>query len=308
MNSKYRIYPWIAAARLRTLPLAASGVLMGGVLAAIRCHEVDVLIFLQILMLATLLQVLSNYANDYGDYFGGADHSARKGPRRQLQSGTIQPEKMKIMIVALSALSLFLGLSLAFQVFGAGNIWFYTFTFLGAVSIWAAVKYTVGQNAYGYRALGDLFVFLFFGLVAVLGGYTLLTIHECWTWALLLPATSVGLLSVGVLNLNNIRDMESDFLAGKRTVPHLLGIQWAKIYQSALVVLAVVALSVFNLLHHSSLPTYIYLVLVYGFGRHILKVWRYDPDRYDPLLKELSLLTIFLVITFALGHGLANFF
>ncbi|WP_291785670.1 1,4-dihydroxy-2-naphthoate octaprenyltransferase, partial [Cecembia sp.] len=201
---------WMHAIRLRTLPLALSCIFMGSFLAAYTGH-----LRWEVLILAALttvfLQILSNLANDYGDSVHGADSVERKGPIRAVQSGLISLKEMKRAMFILAGLSLLTGLVLLYV---AVQNWvtFSLFLFLGLLAIWAAISYTSGKNPYGYVGLGDLSVFLFFGLLGVAGTYFLHSLSL--SWSILWPAFSLGCFSTAVLNINNIRDIESDQKAG----------------------------------------------------------------------------------------------
>ncbi|MGB0428617.1 MAG: 1,4-dihydroxy-2-naphthoate octaprenyltransferase, partial [Flavobacteriales bacterium] len=234
MNTNIKLNRWIKAARLRTLPLAFSSIFLGSAIAYFYGKfELNILI---LTLLTTLcLQILSNFSNDYGDSIHGADHSKRKGPSRAVQSGEISLESMKKVMILFAALAFFFGLSLLVISFNIWSISFFVFLFLLLVSIFAAITYTSGNNPYGYKALGDLSVFIFFGIFGVtLNCYLHLSV---WSWMSLLPAAAVGLMSVAVLNLNNMRDMESDALAGKNTIAIALGFKASKWYQYSLTLL-----------------------------------------------------------------------
>ncbi|HET9054759.1 MAG TPA: 1,4-dihydroxy-2-naphthoate octaprenyltransferase, partial [Cyclobacteriaceae bacterium] len=211
---------WVDAFRLRTLPLALSSILMGGFLAAsVSAFRWDV--FLLCIITTILLQILSNLANDYGDSIHGADSADRKGPSRAVQSGKISAAQMRTAMIVFVILSLAGGTSLLFVAFGFNWNAILFFLGLGALSILAAIAYTVGRRPYGYAGLGDISVFIFFGLVGVMGSLYLFTKAIHWQDAL--PAISCGLFSVGVLNINNIRDIESDKKAGKYSIPVRIG-------------------------------------------------------------------------------------
>lgn len=228
------IKPWIAAARLRTLPLAFSVIVMGAALAY-NGHHFQLSILVWSLLTTLFLQVLSNYANDYGDSQNGADNALRVGETRAVQSGQIAPQQMLIGIAVTTMLALFSGLSLLHTAFKAFDVKFFLFFALGLVCIVAAIKYTAGKNPYGYAGLGDVSVFLFFGLVGVLGSYFLHALRFP-NFLLFMPAYSCGVFSVAVLNLNNMRDILPDTMAGKRTIPVQIGFKNAKQYHLFLLV------------------------------------------------------------------------
>ena len=213
------MHNWITALRLRTLPLAFSSIGMGAFLAA--SHSGFKLNVFTLALLTTLcLQILSNLANDYGDSVHGADNADRVGPSRAVQTGSISQKKMKVAIGIAALLSLTSGLSLI----AIAEVSFHTFLVfagLGILSIFAAILYTNGRVPYGYIGLGDICVYMFFGLLGVGGTYFLML--GSFSYDLFLPASACGLFTVGVLNVNNIRDIESDLVAGKKSIPGRLG-------------------------------------------------------------------------------------
>lgn len=283
---------WISAARLRTLPLASAGILMGYALAE-EIIKVDHLTFFLCLGTAIGLQILANFANDYGDFQKGTDNQNRIGPIRQLQSGKIKPRQMKIAMVGLAVICLVMGITLVFRTVGVS--WpMLLFILLGLVSIWAAVSYTVGQNAYGYRAQGDIFVFLFFGLLAVLGSAYLFSGQVLGLW--ILPALFVGCNSVGVLNLNNMRDLENDLRMGKMTTAGKMGLRGAKIYQSVMLGIGFFSLLIYDL--NRNMKFHIALDMVVGLITVIIlyQTWTRSGKDLNPLLRNLSLLTFFAVL------------
>ena len=221
---------WIEAARLRTLPLSVSGIIVGSIYALSNPTETintptEVFswkIFGFALLTTLGLQVLSNFANDYGDGVKGTDNADRVGPLRAIQSGAITPQAMKKAIIITSLLTLLSAITLIYFAFGQDNFGYSIFfLLLGIAAIVSAIRYTVGNSAYGYRGFGDLFVFIFFGLVSTLGVNFLYSKEV--DPLLILPAVSIGLLSVGVLNLNNMRDEESDRKSGKNTIVVQMG-------------------------------------------------------------------------------------
>lgn len=230
---------WISAARLRTLPLALSSIIMGAVLAqSVFMFRWDV--FGWAVLTTVLLQVLSNFANDYGDTKNGADTGDRIGPARAVQSGEITPKQMLNAILLTGMAALVSGIYLLYIAFGGfASVYFRVFLGLGLLAIVAAYTYTAGKRPYGYIGLGDISVFLFFGLTGVVASYFLYTLH--FEWPLLLPGTACGALAMGVLNINNIRDMESDKKAGKITIPVRLGRQKALVYHWLLLAVAMAA-------------------------------------------------------------------
>ena len=231
-----QISVWLAAARLRTLPLSVSGILVGNGIAYLE-ESFSWAIFIFALLTTIAFQVLSNFANDYGDGVKGTDNENRLGPKRVLQQGLLTRAALKRGIILTAAISMLLALILIHIAFGSAD-WGKALFFiaLGLASIIAAITYTVGESAYGYYALGDIFVFLFFGGVSVIGSYYLQT--QTLDMLLILPAASIGLLSTAVLNLNNLRDMNNDQRSNKLTVPLLLGFDKGRMYQVILIVSA----------------------------------------------------------------------
>ncbi|MEP1983406.1 MAG: 1,4-dihydroxy-2-naphthoate octaprenyltransferase, partial [Maribacter dokdonensis] len=223
-----KVKAWLNAARLRTLPLSISGIFVGTALAAYY-GATNVTIFILALCTTIGLQVTSNFANDYGDGVKGTDGDDRIGPKRALQSGLLTAAELKRGIYISIVINAVLIISLIFTSFGIKDVLYpVLFLVLGALAIWAAIKYTVGKSAYGYQGLGDVFVFIFFGLVSVLGSMFLyLKFIDLFA---VLPAIAIGLLSVGVLNLNNMRDIKSDTAVGKNTLAVKMGLSKAKKY------------------------------------------------------------------------------
>jgi len=293
------IKPWISAFRLRTLPLALSVIAMGSFLAAAH-GQFRWQVLLLALLTTLLLQILSNLANDYGDSIHGADSGDRKGPSRAVQSGQITPGNMKNAVFIAAALSLVCGLLLLWVALGSNLKLFLSFLGLGVFSILAAVGYTNGKKPYGYAGLGDLSVFVFFGLVGVIGSYFLYT--QTFAWQVALPALSVGFFSVGVLNVNNIRDIESDKAAGKYSIPVRIGRQKAVVYHWLLLISGLGSASVFVLLANGPHTSWLFLVslpLFWKVGRGVQSTS--DPMQLDPYLKMMALSTMLFVLAFGIG-------
>jgi len=284
---------WLEAARLRTLPLSISGILVGSFYAYKHYSDSpNYWIIFGLAFLTTLgLQVLSNFANDYGDGVKGTDNKDRIGPQRAIQSGAITPEQMKKGIIIVSVATLIIAISLIYASFGSDNFGFSLFFFvLGLAAITAAIKYTVGKSAYGYRGLGDLFVFIFFGLVSVLG--TNFLFAQTLDIKLFLPAISVGLLSVAVLNLNNMRDRESDIKAGKNTLVVKIGAQNAKRYHIGIVVTAMLLGLAFAIWSDFEWKQYLFVLAYLPLLKHLKTVIdNKDPKALDPELKKVALST-----------------
>lgn len=291
---------WISAFRLRTLPLALSCIFVGSLLAAADgFHSLFTTVFAVVTTL--FLQILSNLANDYGDGVKGTDNEQRIGPQRTVQSGAVSRKEMKFAVILFSVLSLASGIFLSYGSLPEDELpVFFGFVLLGAAAVWAAVKYTVGSGAYGYRGMGDLFVFLFFGIVGVCGTYYLHGSQLPLT--IFLPASAVGMLSAGVLNLNNMRDLDNDRESGKNTLPVLLGIRFARIYHTFLLVLPVLFTATYIFLKDYTLWNFLYLATLPLLGYNLRVVFRSrNPSDLDPLLKQLALTTFVFSVLFGIG-------
>ena len=295
-----KISSWIGAARLRTLPLSISGILVGSSIAW-RDGFFDIAIFSLALGTTLGLQVLSNFANDYGDGVKGTDNEDRIGPARAIQSGLITQKDMLSAIIVTAITTLLLAVLLIYASFGQDK-WLEALFFfgLGIAAIIAAMKYTMGDSAYGYKGLGDIFVFVFFGLVAVYGSYYLYS-HE-HDLISFLPAVSVGLLSVAVLNLNNLRDRISDEKAGKMTLVVKLGESRAKDYHYTLVLGALFCLLIYSVVTSEDLNDFLYLLAFIPLFFHLYRVVNNEnPKALDPELKVVALSTFGIAILFMIG-------
>lgn len=296
-----KLLAYIKAARLRTLPLSVAGIVMGSALAY-SAGYFRWSVFLLALFTTVLFQVLSNFANDYGDGVKGTDNANRIGPERAVQSGKITRRQMKFTVVATAVLSIFSAMVLIYVSFGKENLLYVLIFFLlGLLCVVAAIKYTVGKSAYGYRGLGDVFVFVFFGLVSVLGSY-FLYLHQL-NWKIFLPATTVGLLSVAVLNLNNMRDYENDKQMGKNTLVVKMGIDLAKYYHYYLVVLAIVSMLAFSALNLQMRWRLLYVLSFIPLIIHLFSVKRNKNLKdLDKELKIVAFSTFFLSVLFFVGQ------
>lgn len=296
-----KINSWVSAARLRTLPLSVSGIIVGTTIAAEQGFF-NIGIFSLALATTLGLQVLSNFANDYGDGVKGTDNQDRVGPQRAIQSGLITQKEMLHGIIVTASVTLLFAILLIYVAFGKENLGYALFFFLlGVGAIAAAIKYTVGKSAYGYRGLGDVFVFIFFGLVAVYGSYFLYSPQ--WNWLVLLPAFSIGFLSMGVLNLNNMRDRNSDEKAGKNTLVVKLGENNAKNYHYVLILSAILCLLIFTVLTLDGFEDFLYIPALVPLILHLKRVVENDkPTLLDPELKILALSTFATAILFGLGQ------
>lgn len=291
------IKTWLKAFRLRTLPLAFSCILLGSFLAG---EFLNPIILCFALLTTLFLQILSNLANDYGDYTSGTDNENRVGPQRTLQAGLITKAQMKTAIIIFSVLSLTSGIYLIKLSLGEFSLVFALFVLLGLAAIAAAIKYTMGKNPYGYSGYGDVFVFLFFGIVGVGATYYLHT--QTLNWNILFPASSIGFLSSGVLNLNNLRDIENDRASNKNTLVVKLGLQNGKRYHRLLLIMAVACFITFNILQQNTdYKHYIYFILLFFLGKHLKFVMQNnDPQKFNPELKKLALTTLL----FSLLYGI----
>jgi len=299
---------WIQAARLRTLPLALASMLMGCFLAAMNGFF-DFKIASLIILTALLLQILSNYANDYGDSIHGADHKDRVGPKRTVQEGKITISQMLNAVILFSVLSFISGVSLLLVAidFQDSNNWktLIFFLGLGLFCIAGAVLYTAGKKPYGYMGLGDIAVLIFFGWVAGGGTYFLqaqvYTHFETISWDIFLPATSCGLFAVGVLNLNNIRDINSDILANKNSIPVRIGKEKASIYHASVIILAWFCAILFLVLNYQKISNLIFVSTCPLFAWNITQVFKRKDMQLDPLLKQLALSTLLFVLLFGVS-------
>jgi 1,4-dihydroxy-2-naphthoate octaprenyltransferase len=299
---------WIEAARLRTLPLSVSGIIVGSMYAL--AHPTDEILtptdvfnwrLFGFAILTTLgLQILSNFANDYGDGMKGTDNEDRIGPKRAIQSGVITPAAMKRAIIITSFLTLLSAIALIYYAFRDTNLFYSLFYLaLGILAILSAIRYTVGNTAYGYRGYGDLFVFVFFGLVSTLGVNFLYS--KQLDFELILPAVAIGFLSVGVLNLNNMRDEISDRKAGKNTIVVKIGGEKAKKYHYFLIIGAMVAILVFAVVSHFKFDQYLFLLAYIPLTNHLITVSKNQVTRdLDPELKKLALSTFLLSVLLSL--------
>lgn len=285
---------WIQAARLRTLPLSVSGIIVGSAYAHYQGYS-DWRIVVLALLTTLGLQVLSNYANDYGDGVKGTDAN-RIGEKRLVAAGVITAEQMKKAVIITAVLTFIIALLLIYVAFGKENFALsLIFILLGIGSIGAAIKYTVGKSAYGYSGFGDVFVFIFFGLVSVIGSNFLFT--HFIDWKLFLPATSIGLLSVAVLNLNNMRDIENDKIAGKNTLVVKMGLKWAKKYHEIILATGMLSFMVFLMLIKSSLfPVLLVNIPIIMNMNKVNKSEKYED--FDPELKKVALSTFALSLLF----------
>lgn len=300
-----KVKTWINAARLRTLPLSLSGIMVGTALGSM-VGSFDGYIFMFAILTTVGFQVTSNFANDYGDGVKGTDNENRVGPKRVYQSGLLTRSELKRGIIIAIAICVILVISLLYFSFGREHLtYILIFGGLGIACIWAAIKYTVGASAYGYKGLGDVFVFLFFGLVAVIGSMFLYT---KWLDPMaLLPAITVGLLSTAVLNLNNLRDYKSDKQANKNTVIVKIGIDKGKIYHAFLIGISFLSVLIFTILNFENWKNLIQLSAFVPIFIHLNTTLRVkNTVLLDPELKKLALSTFLWSILFYFSFNIIS--
>ena len=288
---------WIRAARPRTVLLSFSGVLMGGFLA-LNYEDSNVTAIVFCALTAILLQILSNLANDYGDFKKGTDNAQRKGPQREMQSGTISEKEMLFGIALVGATALLSGAVLIF--FVARLTWteLAIFAALGIAAVLAALLYTLGKHPYGYRGLGDLFCFLFFGWAAVFGTFYLAT--KNLNFSVLLPASAIGFMSNAVLNINNMRDFENDKASGKNSLVVKIGLKRAFAYHLVLIAGAFVMLTVFCIIKHLPIFCYAFWLLAPLFAKDLIQIEKSEPAQLDPMLPKQVVKTFLLVLVFGI--------
>lgn len=286
--------------RLRALPLSMAGILTGGCIAA---SEAPVSVWTAVFLALTtaLLQTLSNLSNELGDTLSGTDSvEHRQGIHYSLMDGDLSISEMKVFIAVIAGLSCVSGLAMIVCSFGtlaAVEPWL--FIALGAAAIWAAMHYTLGKRPYGYRAQGDIFVFIFFGLVSVCGSYYICS-HSLMLHHVILPAAAMGLFSVGVLNVNNIRDMKTD-AATRVTVALRLGAKNARIYQTTLLVLGWLLMITHTAIFSTSWKGWLYVITLPLFALHLRGVWIRQDRELDPMMPLLVMSTFALALLFSIG-------
>jgi len=309
---------FIKAARLRTLPLSVSGIIVGcflgwedlhkGFLSKItvslditKSHVYESPIFWLAILTTIGFQVLSNFANDYGDGVKGTD-AEREGEERMVASGAITPSQMKRAMIVTTVITLIVALLLIYLAFGKDNFAYSILFFgLGIASIVAAIKYTVGKSAYGYSGYGDVFVFVFFGLLSVVGSYFLFTKEI--NFYVFLPAFSVGLLSVAVLNLNNMRDRKNDEKAGKNTMVVKIGAEFAKYYHYYLVGASLLFALAYTAVNYENPYQFLFLIAYIPLTKHLLFVYKNKEEALlDGQLKIVALSTFLFGILFGIGQ------
>lgn len=295
---------WISALRPRTLFLAVAITVCGNGLAY-TTGQFSVSTAILTILIATLLQLLSNLANDLGDFQHGTDVTGeRLGPTRTVQSGAITPKEMKSAIVIAIGISILVGTYLVYEAAQYMNIiYMVSFLGLGGASIIAAIKYTSGKNPYGYKGLGDVFCFIFFGLVSVIGTY-FLHVHQM-TFQPWLPAVGMGLFSTAVLNINNMRDIENDRNSGKFTLAMRLGMKNARLYHSFLTFGGILCFITYSIIYSEHWYQFLYIVFLVPYIIILKNIYQTKENRLlDPYLKFTSMATFFLSIAFAISINL----
>ena len=298
-NNKTLIQAWISAFRPRTLFLAAAGVILGSGLA-LHVGQFDLTSALLTLTTALLLQLLSNLANDLGDYVKGTDRTGgRVGPVRGVQSGKISPHQMKVGIGFTTLITMISGLVLLLRLFYTiGLVAIVVFLIVGFFSLLSALFYTLGHRPYGYKGWGDFFAFLFFGPIAVIGTYYLQA--QSIDLRSIFPSIGMGLLSAMILNVNNMRDIDNDAISGKRTIAVRLGLKHAKVYHTILMLTMFASFLIYSLVYANT-PWYRFgYVIVYVFQFVLLKqIFRREGRKLDPYLRKTALSAFLLSILFA---------
>jgi len=285
--------------RLRTLPLSLSGVLLGIMLAA-SDYRISFAVAVFIVLTTISLQILSNLSNELGDVLHGTDTQERLGPQYGLNGGGMTIKDMKRLIMGAAVACVVFGLIMIKLSFG--TLWTLEsicLMLLGAAAMLAAVKYTLGRNPYGYRGLGDLFVFIFFGLVSVMGSYFVAS-HEIPSWLLLLPASSIGFFSIGVLNVNNIRDMKTD-AENRVTVAIKLGARKARIYHTILIILGWACMIAYCLLRFFDPWHYLFVLTLPLYIIHVRGMWKLEGRALDRMLPMLVMSTFIFAILAGIG-------
>jgi len=285
--------------RLRTLPLSLAGISLGIMFACGR-HSVPWFVIALTVLTTVSLQILSNLSNELGDWLNGVDGEDRSGPQYSMQEGGLTEDNMRSCIRIMVLVCCIFGLAMIRASFGTIlRIESECLVALGAAAIWAAMHYTLGNKPYGYRGLGDIFVFIFFGLVPVTGGYFVCaqTIEP----ATLIPGAAIGLFSVGVLNVNNIRDMKSD-AANRVTVPLKLGEHRAKIYHTILITGGWVLMLLFTILFTSGWTPYLYVITLPLYAKHLAGVWKNSGRELDPMLPMLVISTFIFALLAGTGY------
>ena len=297
-NEKLKI--WWETARPKTLPLALASIFTGSALGYwANPQGFNGLVMALCLLTTILLQVLSNFANDYGDHQKGSDTEERIGPLRGIQKGAISAKELKwglILMVVASFLSGSFLIGIAYETLSD----LFAFAGLGILAIVAAITYTVGAKPYGYMGLGDISVLVFFGLLGVGGTYYLQT-HSIDSH-IILPAIGSGLLASAVLNINNLRDIEQDAKAGKNTLAVRLGAYKGRVYHCILLGVAALCYLAFAVATAISWTNYLFVLAMPLLAKHAIFVYRsQQPRELRPMLAQMSMISLLINILFSLG-------
>ena len=278
----------IRSMRLRTLPLSTAGIVLG-IMLACAGHGVPWYVIVLTILTTVSLQILSNMSNELGDWLNGVDGTGREGPKYGIESGGLTEDEMRSCIRIMVMVCCILGVGMIRASFETIlRIESECLIVLGAAAIWAAIHYTLGQHPYGYMGLGDLFVFIFFGLVTVAGGFYICS-HQLDFWTLM-PGTAIGLFSVGVLNVNNIRDMKSDS-TNRVTVPLKIGEKRAKIYHTILITVGWIVMLIFTSIRTNGFLPFLYVLTLPLYIKHLSGVWKHSGRELDPMLPMLVIST-----------------
>jgi 1,4-dihydroxy-2-naphthoate octaprenyltransferase len=295
---------WIEAARPRTLALAMASILLGNFLAY-AAGKFSFLTAGLAILTTLLLQILSNFANDLGDSKNGVDNKNRKIAPRAVQTGKISSAEMKNAVIIAATLSLSSGLSLLYFALQSAKVsTIITFVLIGLLAILAAIAYTVGKKPYGYIGLGDLSVFLFFGWVGTFGTYYLQT--EILNYYILIPASGCGFLSVAVLNLNNLRDLENDRKTGKRSIPVRIGKIYGFYYQKIIMLLGICTFIIYLMYQGKPIQLSQNIIIMAGWYPIVQIIKQLNakmtPAQIDPYLKKTALSTLFMIVIFGVSQ------
>ena len=289
----------IRSMRLRTLPLSLAGISLG-IMLACSGHSVPWYVIVLTILTTVSLQILSNMSNELGDWLSGVDGQGREGPKYGIEGGGLTEDEMRSCIRIMVLVCCIFGLGMIRASFRTiFCIQSECLVVLGAAAIWAAMHYTLGKKPYGYRGLGDIFVFIFFGLVPVAGGYFVCS-HQI-DFSTLIPGAAIGLFSVGVLNVNNIRDMKSD-AANRVTVPLKLGEHRAKIYHTILIAGGWCLMLLFTILFTNSWTPYLYIITLPLYAKHLAGVWKNSGRKLDPMLPMLVISTFIFALLAGTGY------
>ena len=271
-----------------------------GIMFACGEHNIPWYVIVLTLLTTVSLQILSNLSNELGDWLSGVDGDERSGPQYSMQEGGLTEDEMRSCIRVMVLVCCIFGLGMIRASFKTiFCIQSESLVILGAAAIWAAMHYTLGKKPYGYRGLGDIFVFIFFGLVPVAGGYFVCA-HAIEP-ATLIPGAAIGLFSVGVLNVNNIRDMKTD-AANRVTVPLKLGEHRAKIYHTILISGGWALMLLYTILFTNGWLPYLYIITLPLYTKHLAGVWKRSGRELDPMLPMLVISTFIFALLAGTGY------